>query len=117
MSSGIAVSFRRRFGHVAELMDQRKRPGDVAILKMGDRFIYYLVSKDLYLTKPVGVTVLSKCLLVMKEHCLEKGIMQLAMPKIGCGRDNLQWSQVSACIAQTFAGSGIKINVHTMQEV
>lgn len=117
MSSGIAVSFRRRFGHVAELLDQRKQPGEVAILKIGDRFVHYLVSKELYLTKPVGVTMVSKCLLAMKEHCLQMGITELAMPKIGCGRDNLQWSQVSATIVQTFAGSGIRVNVYTMKEV
>jgi O-acetyl-ADP-ribose deacetylase (regulator of RNase III) len=117
MSSGIAVSFRRRFGHVAELLDQRKSPGEVAILKIGQRFVYYLVSKELYMTKPVGVTVLSKCLLAMKEHCLQMGITSLAMPKIGCGRDHLQWSQVAATIEQTFTGSGIRVNVYSMKEV
>lgn len=34
-----------KFGGVQELAEQGKKPGDVAILKRGQRHIYYLVTK------------------------------------------------------------------------
>lgn len=39
------LCFQAKFGGVQELAEQGKKPGDVAILKRGQRHIYYLVTK------------------------------------------------------------------------
>ncbi|XP_053542298.1 ADP-ribose glycohydrolase OARD1 isoform X2 [Ictalurus punctatus] len=44
MGAGIAATFKRRFGGVNELLAQQKQPGECAVLKRGDRFVYYLIS-------------------------------------------------------------------------
>lgn len=49
------------------------------------------------------VSLLSK----MKELKLTK----LGIPKIGCGLDGLDWSNVKSLIMEIFAGSGIDILV------
>ena len=44
MGKGIAVAFKQYFGGVTELKQQKKRVGEVAVLKRGERYVYYLVS-------------------------------------------------------------------------
>ncbi|XP_065341693.1 uncharacterized protein LOC135940650 isoform X2 [Cloeon dipterum] len=115
MSSGIAVPFRRRFGHVAELLNQRKTSGEVAVLKNGNRFIYYLVTKELYMSKPEGLFRIWQCLAAMREHAMLYGVQDIAMPKIGCGKDHMHWPDVANAIQTTFANTGIRITVYQMQ--
>ncbi|XP_017600855.1 PREDICTED: O-acetyl-ADP-ribose deacetylase 1-like, partial [Corvus brachyrhynchos] len=43
MGAGIAVLFKKKFGGVQELLDQKKKTGEVAVLRRDDRYIYYLV--------------------------------------------------------------------------
>ncbi|XP_050065501.1 uncharacterized protein LOC126554464 [Aphis gossypii] len=46
MSAGIAVDFKRIFGRIGELMDQRPNVGTVAYLQhQHNKYIYYLVTK------------------------------------------------------------------------
>ncbi|KAK3519069.1 hypothetical protein QTP70_016358 [Hemibagrus guttatus] len=42
MGAGIALSFKRTFGGVKELLAQQKQPGQCAVLKRDGRFVYYL---------------------------------------------------------------------------
>ena len=44
---------------------------------------------------------------IMKKHNLTK----LGIPKIGCGLDKLDWSDIRSLIIDTFSGSGIHITV------
>uniref|UniRef100_A0A3B3Z374 Macro domain-containing protein n=1 Tax=Poecilia mexicana TaxID=48701 RepID=A0A3B3Z374_9TELE len=42
MGAGIAVMFKKKFGRVSELKEQKKLPGQCAVLAHDQRFIYYL---------------------------------------------------------------------------
>ncbi|XP_033925662.1 ADP-ribose glycohydrolase OARD1 isoform X4 [Melopsittacus undulatus] len=42
MGAGIARLFKEKFGGVQELLDQKKKTGEVAVLQRDDRYIYYL---------------------------------------------------------------------------
>ena len=44
MGKGIATAFKTRFGGVDELKKQNRRIGQTAILRRGERYVYYLVS-------------------------------------------------------------------------
>jgi hypothetical protein len=48
MGKGIATIFKERFAGVDELKAQKKKIGDVAILKRDERYVYYLITKARY---------------------------------------------------------------------
>lgn len=111
MGKGIAVLFKKNFDGVDELIKQGKKTGDVAILKRGDRFVYYLITKEKAFHKPT-LNSLKLSLQATREHCRTHGVKCLAMPMIGCGLDRLQWKDVSKVIKETFVDTDIKIRVY-----
>ena len=55
---------------------------------------------------------LESSLRTMRDQCLENNIHQLAMPRIGCGLDKLNWDQVSRLIQTVFADDDIQITIY-----
>lgn len=115
MGSGIAVTFRQTFKHVDELLDQRKRQGNVAILEHEGRYIYYLVTKRESNGKPTMET-LQRSLEAMRDHVKEKQVKKIAMPRIGCGLDRLDWQKVRPLIEYTFKETGAQITIYNYNE-
>ncbi|XP_047098827.1 transcription initiation factor TFIID subunit 1-like isoform X2 [Schistocerca piceifrons] len=115
MGSGIAVTFRQTFRRVDELLDQRKRQGQVAVLELDSRFIYYLVTKRESTGKPTMET-LERSLVAMGQHVIENNVKKIAMPRIGCGRDRLEWRRVKPLIESIFSGTGAQIIVYNYDE-
>ncbi|XP_019369764.1 PREDICTED: O-acetyl-ADP-ribose deacetylase 1 isoform X1 [Gavialis gangeticus] len=113
MGAGIAVLFKKKFGGVEELLDQQKKSGEVAVLKRDDRYIYYLITKKKVSHKPTYENM-RKSLDAMKTHCLNNGVTDISMPRIGCGLDRLEWSKVSAILGEVFEDTDIKITVYTL---
>lgn len=116
MSKGIAVEFKSRFGRVDMLKSQNCRVGDVAVLKEGEHFIYYLVTKEVYWGKPTYES-LDKCLVAMKAHALANNVSSISMPKIGCGLDGLDWRRVKGMISRIFPATSkeqgaIQVTIH-----
>lgn len=68
------------------------------------------ITKERYFEKPSIITM-RIALQNMKEICLLNGITKLAMPKIGCGLDRLQWNVVKQNIESIFADTDIEILV------
>ncbi|XP_072336630.1 ADP-ribose glycohydrolase OARD1-like [Scyliorhinus torazame] len=114
MGAGIAVLFRKRFQSVTELLNQKKKTGDVAVLKRKQRYIYYLITKKKAYQKPTYDSLQSS-LEAMKRHCLNNGVTCISMPRIGCGLDKLNWSIVSARIQEVFKGTNIEITVYSLE--
>lgn len=52
MGAGIAVAFRDKFRQIDKLKAQGQKAGGLAVLTDGDRFIYYLISKNDTYKKP-----------------------------------------------------------------
>lgn len=69
---------------------------------------YNLVTKKNYWHKP-KLEALHEALLSLKRHPNANG--KLAMPKIGCGLDNLNWQDVEQLIREVFADTDIEILV------
>ncbi|XP_003207600.1 ADP-ribose glycohydrolase OARD1 isoform X1 [Meleagris gallopavo] len=113
MGAGIAVLFKKKFGGVQELLDQQKKTGEVAVLQRDDRYIYYLITKKKVSHKPTYEDM-RKSLEAMKTHCLNNGVTDISMPKIGCGLDRLDWDKVSAILGEVFEDTDIKITVYTL---
>ncbi|KAB7504862.1 UNVERIFIED_CONTAM: hypothetical protein RMT77_001640 [Armadillidium vulgare] len=111
MGKGIAIHFKNKFDGVQELQSQNCRIGGIGILKRNGRFIYYLITKERYWHKPTYVTLRSS-LQALKSHALENNIINLAMPKIGCGLDGLIWEKVRDVIADVFKDTDIRIIIY-----
>jgi len=111
MGMGIAVEFKKQFKGTGELTDQNKEVGECAYLKRDSRYIFYLITKKVYNHKP-NYVVLEKCLKELLELCKRFNIQELAMPRIGSGLDNLDWSIVSRIIDDVFEESGIQIKIY-----
>uniref|UniRef100_A0A3P9NC58 O-acyl-ADP-ribose deacylase 1 n=1 Tax=Poecilia reticulata TaxID=8081 RepID=A0A3P9NC58_POERE len=113
MGAGIAVMFRKRFGEVSTLKEQKKVPGQCAVLTSDRRFIYYLITKQKASQKPTYDS-LRGSLEDMKSHCLQNGVKRISIPRIGCGLDRLQWSKVSQILEQVFKETDITITVYSL---
>ena len=68
------------------------------------------MTKDKYWHKPTLNSLLS-ALYDMKELCKKNNITKLAMPRIGCGLDRLNWSEVKQQIIYCFQDTEIEILV------
>lgn len=110
MNYQLTLFFRKRFGGVGKLIDQNLKVGEIGIVNRHNQFVFYLITKKYSNGKPTMMTLelaLESLLSKMKTLKLSK----LGIPKIGCGLDGLDWSNVKSLIIKIFAGSGIDILV------
>lgn len=90
---------------MGSLLSQYQKPGGLAVLeyemKYGKRYIYYLVTKKLSHDKPTYGHFWSS-LKKMRDHVVRYDVKNLAMPKLGCGLDRLDWAIVKRMIEFLF---------------
>lgn len=72
--------------------------------------VFNLVTKAHHYEKPTYEALYS-ALRDMRHQCETRCIRHLAMPKIGCGLDRLDWDRVSAMIKEVFEDLDIDILV------
>ncbi|EDW70613.2 ADP-ribose glycohydrolase OARD1 [Drosophila virilis] len=111
MGKGIAVMFRNKFGQVATLQKQNVQPGGVAVLEHHGRYIYYLITKQNSWGKPT-YQLLHSSLSAMQRHMLEHNVRKLALPRIGCGLDGLNWAKVKDMLAEIFYADSTELVVY-----
>jgi len=111
MGKGIALTFKNKFGCVKKLKDQNKNIGEMARLKGKERYIYYLITKELHWHKPTYKS-LESSLIDMRKHIIKHKVKNLAMPKIGCGLDRLDWNEVKKMINKIFKNDDISITIY-----
>ena len=83
--------------------------------RAGNLYIYNLVTKTKFSEKP-NLTTLSLTLEEMKSHARLYGISTIAIPKIGCGLDQMNWQEVVKLLTDIFACSNIRIVVYPLEE-
>jgi hypothetical protein len=111
MGKGVAVGFVDNFGRVDELKAQSKKPGEVAFLDCGDRFIFYLITKFNFFNIPQYENVW-KSLCEMSAICNKNGITKVSMPVIACGLDRLEWKYIKDMIEKAFKDSKVQITIY-----
>ncbi|KAL4088948.1 hypothetical protein QTP88_024026 [Uroleucon formosanum] len=114
MSRGLALEFNRRFGHTDVLKGQQKRIIEIAQLEHEGQKLLYLITKEKCFQKPMYEN-LYKTLQTLRSKTEQELISHIAMPRIGCGLDQLDWDTVKAMIKYVFKGSRIKIVIHSHQ--
>jgi O-acetyl-ADP-ribose deacetylase (regulator of RNase III) len=118
MSAGIALEFKIRFKKVGKLLNQHKGVGQVAVIKQSpnsEHYVLYLVTKENFYDKPT-YSDLQLALEQARDLCHELKIKELAMPKIGCGLDGLDWNRVRKIIQSVFTPSNTKIIVFQLAD-
>ncbi len=96
MGAGIAVEFKKRYGSIQVLLQQKKEVGQVAVLQK-ERLIFYIVTKEKSYLKPT-LANFSNAIDSLYNECLLRKCCKLAIPKIGCGLDRLCWKIVKNII-------------------
>jgi O-acetyl-ADP-ribose deacetylase (regulator of RNase III) len=107
---------RQNFKNVGALLEQGARVGHIAVLEHEGRYIYYLVTKK-YSTEKPRLEDLFSSLEKMREHCAEHSVKYVAMPRIGCGLDRLEWRDVKPKIEEIFSRLDISITVYNFNQV
>lgn len=77
---------------------------------MDNYVVVNLVTKHYVYDKPTYET-LKQSLIKLKDYMVSRTYMKLAIPKIGCGLDGLDWEKVSSMIKEIFADTEIDILV------
>jgi O-acetyl-ADP-ribose deacetylase (regulator of RNase III) len=102
---GIAPQFQARYNIRPIIKALKPRVGDAVYTH--DK-VFNLITKERTVGKPTYLT-LRKSLISMKDICLKKDIKKIAIPKIGCGLDKLDWDEVKKIINTIFSDTDIEI--------
>ena len=111
MGRGIAVEFKKRFGGLLELREQDGCVGDALVQNCQGRYVYYLITKKICYYTP-RYHDLKKALISCREHAILHNVSKLAMPRISCCMDRLNWTLVREMICDVFRKSGIQIRIY-----
>ena len=109
MGAGIAVEFKRKF-KLASLKNEvcsELLESPTCIVKGR---VFNLITKQVYSGKPTYES-LKASLEIMRIIVVERKIKKLAMPKIGCGLDKLQWGKVREILQEVFEDVDVDITV------
>ena len=107
LGAGIAVQFQKRF----KLKSTLKNIGSGTypdLITINN--VFNLVTKGKYWNKPTYKSI-TQCIKYMRDYCIKYNIHYLAMPKIGCGLDKLQWGKVREIIKEEFKDVDIQIEI------
>lgn len=113
LGAGIAKQINMRYNMRSKLLSFKKQNPSYF-----DNFSYgfcivvdgiaNLITKDKCYEKPTLKT-LEQSLISLKKYIMKHNIKKLAMPKIGCGLDRLNWEDVSTLIKNIFIDLDIEI--------
>ena len=73
------------------------------------------MTKGRFCEKP-NLSTLSKTLEAMKIHASTIGVSTNAIPKLGCGLDQMNWQEVVKLFRAICAYADVQILVHTLEE-
>ena len=104
MGKGIAVEFQKKYNLREKIRPLLKDWPDCIFVNN----VFNLITKQNYWKKPTYKTLVL-ALLKMKDIALENNIKKIAMPKIGCGLDRLQWGVVREHLDNIFFNEEILV--------
>lgn len=129
LGAGIATEFDKRFdmrkklteyafsclgqGNFEQIYIHTRQARCICGLQNGcvliDR-VFNLITKKRFYHKPTYESI-NHALDMMRLICEDNNINKIAMPLIGCGLDNLRWSEVSKIVQDVFQDTDIEILV------
>lgn len=117
MGAGIALEFKKRFPEMFEDYVERCRKGEV---KLGRPYLYRRLLPPWILNFPTkdhwrSVSKLSDIvqgLEYLEQHYQEWGITSLAVPPLGCGQGQLEWSVVGRTLYRHLSRLTIPVELY-----
>ena len=117
MSRGIAKSFVKMFPRLSKLKSKHLRVGTAVPFLVNGRLIYSLITKPLFWTKPVLVSLLSS-LVSMRDHVVTNNVLGIRVPRLGGGLDGLDFDRdVRPIIYNVFSQSSVDLYIHSLPEI
>lgn len=114
LGAGIAKQFAEIYNMRFKLHKKFQIPDGEKFANVGRALlvdnVFNLVTKPRYFHKP-NYTALYDTLVSLKEQCIELDINKLAIPRIGCGLDKLEWDEVLDILEDVFDDTDIDILV------
>lgn len=116
MGAGIATQFIRRYPKMRSVLrsiiseDKLTYPCVIGYVGEDGRLVFNMITKEFSWGKPTYATF-EGALNDLVNMCESANITKLAIPKIGCGLDRLDWSKVRVMIEDKFAHLDIEILV------
>lgn len=110
MGKGIAVEFNNRFNMKNKLLQKYTYNWCGVGYCIREGRVLNLITKDRYWNKPTYKTI-EDSILRMKQEMILSGIKKIAIPKIGCGLDILEWINVKKIIMNIFEDMDVEILV------
>ena len=75
------------------------------------RFVYNLVTKRLFFFQKPTYGTVELSVHALKRHLKRHDFHELAIPKLGCGYDQLHWPTVFSTLFKVFSGSNLTITI------
>ena len=112
LGAGIAKTIDEAYGMrkmlAASWPDGREMYDAMGAMCLPCANVYNLVTKARCWHKPT-LDSLREALHDMRLHVVEEGVTKIAMPKIGCGLDRLEWEDVKPMIQEVFDDTDVEI--------
>jgi uncharacterized protein C6orf130 len=111
MGLGIAKTFDKKFPNMKNTL--KNRITNLTVCALYDDKVFNLITKNKYWQKPTYIS-LENSLKDMATSCKLFNIKILAMPRIACGLDRLNWNRVKAMLEEVFKDLDITIYVYVL---
>ncbi|MFG2598465.1 macro domain-containing protein [Streptomyces sp. NPDC048462] len=121
MGKGIALSFKRKYPEMYADYVQRCRAGQVRLgepypYRAGDHLIINFPTKGHWRSVSKLDDIIAG-LDYLAEHCSDWGLKSLAVPPLGCGAGQLEWSVVGPVLAQRLEQLDIPVELYAPFDV
>ena len=80
-----------------------------------ERYIYNLVTKERFCDNP-DLSTLSKTLETMMIHASTNGVSTIAILKLGCGLDQMNWQEIVKLLRDIVDCADVQFVVYTLEE-
>ena len=116
MGTGIAKQVKTRYPTTyPKDIDHKTQPLFAQWIEQERRYVYHMVTKPRHFEKPTYESV-KTLLQQMMIHAEWSGVKRISLPRIGCGLDQLNWSEVKSLINDVFKRSYVAITVYVTHQ-
>ena len=116
LGTGIARQVKTRYPTTyPKDIDHNKQPLFAQWIEQERRYVYHLVTKQRYFEKPTYESVKTS-LQQMRIHAEWSGVKRISLPRIDCGLDQLNWSEIRSLIKDVFKRSLVAITVYVVPQ-
>lgn len=118
MGAGIAKQFVSRYPGIKDYCQNQPIRGIGSVIKYqapDGRTIFNLITKEKFFHKPTYDTLMM-ALFTLRSQMLQDNLKKLAIPRLGCGLDKLDWNKVKYLIQYIFQNTDIEIVVYHLDQ-